>query len=423
MSDLLAVIDANNFYVSCERVFNPKLIGKPVIVLSNNDGCVVARSNEAKKLGIKMGEPFFKIEEFAQKNGIYFFSSNYKLYADLSARVMSTIMRFFPDVEIYSIDEAFVSFNFLRQEEVIPYAKKVRSIIQQWTGIPVSIGIAKTKTLAKLANDFAKKNPETEGVFNICRVINIDDFLEMFPIQDVWGVGSRLTSKFYRAGVKTAKDLKYCDPKIVDSIAHINGLRTQAELNEKKSYEIENITQPKKSITCSRSFGERVDDLETLETAISNYAEQAALKLRQQGSVCGAVIAFLQTSRFDENLYFNAGEKIFENYTNYAGHIISASKDILKKIYRPGFRYQKCGVILTNIAQENESQLSLFEDENIARKQKEIIQTYDKINARYGKNAIGFASSFDKKDKWKMIRKRISPDYTADWNQLLIIKI
>lgn len=423
MSELLAVIDANNFYVSCERVFNPKLVGKPVIVLSNNDGCVVARSNEAKKLGIKMGQPFFEIADLVKKHNVEFFSSNYKLYADLSSRVMAAIMHYFPEVEIYSIDEAFVKFDFLNSNEVMPYAKKVKDKIKQWTGIPVSIGIAKTKTLAKLANDYAKKHQETENVFNIHSVDDIDKFLEQFPVEDIWGIGGKLSAKFRQAGILTAKDLKYANPSVVDKIAHINGLRTQDELNEKIAYEVEIDSPAKKSITCSRSFGEKVENIEPLETAISNFAEQAALKLREQQSVCRMLVVFLQTSRFDKKLYFNARETFFENYTNYSAQIIEAAVNSIRAIYRRGFRYQKCGVILADIQPENSIQFSLFENEEVRNKKSDIIKRYDKLNAKYGKGTLIFASSALQNDQWKMIRNRLSPEYTTSWKDLLTIKI
>ncbi len=419
----IAVIDANNFFVSCERIFNPKLNGKPVVVLSNNDGCVVARSNEAKKLGIKMGEPFFKIQHFVKLYGVKYFSSNYKLYGDISARIMNVIMQFFPEVEVYSIDEAFVYFDFLENDKINDYAKKVRNIILKWIGIPVSIGISTSKTLAKLANDYAKKHPETEGVFNTDDVENIDEFLKIFPVEDIWGVGRRISVKLNKNGIYTAKDLKYADAKLVDNIFHINGLRTQSELNGFTAYDVEDEIKPKKSITCSRSFGNKVTSLYILEEAISNYTTQAALKLRNQNSLCKAILIFLTTSRFVDNRYFNSNIVVFSNPTNYTPLMIDCAIQSLRKIYREGYEYNKCGVILLDIVSDSEYQVDMFYNDELNDKRNKVMKTVDFINQNFGKNTLSFASNYSKEKVWVMQRNHLSKEYTTNWEQLLTIKI
>lgn len=420
---IVAVIDANNFFVSCERIFNPKLNGKPVVVLSNNDGCVVARSNEAKKLGIKMGEPFFKIQHLVKLYDVKYFSSNYKLYGDISARIMNIIMEFVPDVEIYSIDEAFVYLDFLPLDKISEFAYNLRSIILQWVGVPVSIGISTSKTLAKLANDYAKKNPETNGVFNTNDVDDIDEFLKAYPVEEIWGVGRKISVKLNRNGIYTAKDLKYADTKLVDKIFHINGLRTQQELNEITTYEVENETKPKQSITCSRSFGNKITSLYILEEAISNYTTQAAIKLRNQNSLAKAILTFLTTSRFVENRYSNSDVFIFNNPTNYTPLLIDTAIKSLRKIYREGYEYNKCGVILLDLVPENEYQVDMFFEEELNNKRNKVMKTVDKLNDIYGKNTLGFASSFSKDKKWVMHREYLSNEYTTNWDQLLTIKI
>jgi len=423
MENKIAVIDANNFFVSCERVFNPKLKNKPVVVLSNNDGCVVARSNEAKKLGIKMGEPFFKIQSLVKIYDIKYFSSNYKLYGDLSARMMNIINEFCPDVEIYSIDEAFVNLNFLPDDKINDFAIKLKKTIEKWIGIPVSIGISSSKTLAKLANDYAKKNPSTNGILNTNDIENIDEFLNKFLVEDIWGVGRRISTKLYRNAIYTAKDLKYANPDIVDKIFHINGLRTQNELNGLSNYDVIAECSPKKSITCSRSFGNKVVDIEPLIEAVSNYTTQATLKLRQQNSLCKAILTFVSTSRFIENKYFNSDVQILENPTNYTPILIDKAVESIKKMYRKGYEYNKCGVILLNIISEDDYESDLFVDDNLNKKQNSLMKILDKINSNYGKNTISFASNLSKQKKWIMHREYLSNEYTTNWEQLLTIKI
>jgi DNA polymerase V len=306
MPPAFAIVDCNNFYVSCERVFNPKLVGKPVVVLSNNDGCVVARSNEAKALGIKMGVPVFQISRLMKTHNVQALSSNYALYADMSQRIMNTLSRFTPDVEIYSIDEAFLDLSQFKQYDLTDYGHKIRSTIKQWTGIPVSIGIAETKTLAKIANKIAKKSVKAEGVLNLTASPYLNRALEITDVGDVWGIG-RSYSKFLNTyGIHNALQLLDADDKFIKKRMGITGIRLLNELRGIPCYALEQFPYPKKGISVSRTFKNSIESLDDLKEAVAAYASIGAEKLRKEHSVAGVIMVFLMTNRFKkENYYVN----------------------------------------------------------------------------------------------------------------------
>ncbi|MHC4495312.1 MAG: Y-family DNA polymerase, partial [Planctomycetota bacterium] len=307
MKNIFALVDCNNFYVSCERVFEPSLEGKPVVVLSNNDGCVVSRSNKAKRLGIGMGVAFFEVKDFAEKHGVEALSSNYTLYADMSRRVMETLCNFTPEIEVYSIDEAFLNLSGLG-DNLTGYCRKIRQTVKQWTGMPVSIGIARTKTLAKIANRIAKRSPEATGVFELTQCTHIDRALAQTKVENIWGVGIKTCIKLKRAGIKTALDLRGVDAEWMRQRFGVTGVRTIYELRGNRCYELEQEPPTKKGITVSRMFGRKVETVEELKEAIACYASRAGEKLREQGLVAGAMTVFVMTSRFvnPRKRYFNS---------------------------------------------------------------------------------------------------------------------
>lgn len=421
-NQIVAVIDCNNFFVSCERVFNPKLEGIPVIALSNNDGCIIARSNEAKKIGIKMGQPFFEARELILRHKVKYFSSNYKLYGDLSNRVMSTIKQLCHDVEIYSIDEAFVYFEKSFCGNFTEYARNMRRIITQWTGIPVSIGVSNTKTLAKLANELAKKNPEYNGVLNLLDYEDTDSILKKVTVGDIWGVGRKLTIKMNRVGIYNAFDLKKANSDMILKNFSITGLKTLDELNGKPCIELDTTPPPKKGITCSRSFGVRVTKLSELKEAVSSYVTRASEKLRSQNSVTGAILTFVMTGKHSSEQYYNSDIEFFATPTEFTPKLINAAHKSLEKIYKENIPYKKAGVILLDIYPKNDFQSSIFETENPTESENRIMNLIDSVNRLHGKDSITFASTGTNR-RWRMLREHVSPEYTTDWNQLLTIKI
>ena len=334
-----ALIDGNNFYVSCERVFNPILIEKPVIVLSNNDGCVISRSNEAKALGIKMGQPLFECKHIIERCKVHVYSSNFALYGDMSARMMQVINDLVPHMEIYSIDEAFALFDNAMQS---PQARMriVRETVMRWTGLPVSIGIGPTKTLAKLANKRAKKDLLTHGVFDMS-IVNLDQFLAAFPVSDVWGIGRAYTKKLASKGITTALHLKNADDAWIKKNMSVLGLKTVSESRGISCIDLQEVVPSKQSITCSRSFGTTVTQLSALQEAIATYTTRAAEKLREQQLSCGALSIFCATSRFVSDRYSNSRTIELLQPTSYTPTLIYAATHAMEEIYRPGYFYHK----------------------------------------------------------------------------------
>lgn len=363
---IFALIDCNNFYVSCERVFDPSLRNRPVIVLSNNDGCVIARSPEAKKAGIKMGEPYFKVKPLVKKLQIRVFSSNYALYADMSSRVMSIIADSFPETEIYSIDESFALLDNC-VFDIEKHCTNIKDKIYKYTGIPVSIGIAQSKTMAKIASSIAKSQAKT-NVFSFIQNENTDNYLKNFYVEDIWGIGRKSSAYLYSKGIKTAFQLKNANFNILKNKLGINGLRTIKELNNISSYPLESNPAASKSIRSSRSFPKSLNNKESLREAVSSFSSIAGLKLRKQKSKAGYLTVFLMTDRFKTDFKFLAKTIDFDFPVNDDFSLVNASLKGLDQIYSKSFFYKKAGIVLGNISHEDFNQMTFFNNKDIEKK-------------------------------------------------------
>ncbi len=425
MKNVIALVDCNNFYASCERVFRPDLEGKPIIVLSNNDGCVVARSNEAKKLGMPFGKPVFEAEPLIKKHHVYVFSSNYSLYGDMSQRVMQILEQFSPELEIYSIDEAFLGLTGFADRDLHAYGRKIRNTIKNWTGIPITIGIAETKTLAKVANRFAKKNTEYNGVLDISsyREHEIDELLKKIDVSDIWGVGWQYEKFLKRNNFITAYDLKNAPDKWVKKHMTVMGLTTVWELRGTPSIKLEQMTPHNKEIVSSRSFGRPVETLAEMEEAVATYVTIAAEKLRKQKCLASFIQVFLATNRFKpmEPQYSNAYMYELPEATDSTVEFIKHAHENLKKIYRKGYRFKKAGVMLSGIVPEDRYQLNLFTESYFKSRNRRLTTIIDQVNEKWGNDTLHYAATGLKKP-WMMKRAHKSPHYTTQWDQLRVVK-
>jgi len=415
MKPVFALIDCNNFYVSCERAFNPRLAGRPVVVLSNNDGVVVARSDEAKALGIAMGVPAFKVAGILEKNNVHIFSSNYTLYADMSDRVMQTLSTFTPAIEIYSIDEAFLNLAALSQSPV-DCASRIRATVKKWTAMPVSIGIAHTKTLSKIANRIAKKSPQADGVFDLTGAGDIDALLGTIAVEHIWGVGIRTAIKLKEAKIKTAFDLKNADTYWIRKKFGVVGLRTVYELRGDVCYSLEENPPARGQLVVSRSFGEPVGDIEKLKEAAAAFAVRAGEKLRQEKLFANLISVFVTTSRFIKNRYFNSQTAAFEVATNDTTELIRAACLCVEKLYRKRCLFKKCGVVLHSLVSEDQIQHNLFDTAD-REKSKRLMLAVDLINTRFEDSVHWAAEGL--KQSWQVKFKRRSRRFTTDWSDLL----
>lgn len=442
MGQLFGLIDCNAFYVSCERAFQPALEKKPVVVLSNNDANIIARSNEAKSLGLTMGMPFFKAKDIIDKNGVTWFSSNYPLYGDMSRRVHDTIGQFVPALEHYSIDEAFVNFEGGHQETD---AHEIKQTVKQWTGIPVSIGIGSTKVLAKIANHIAKKKPEYGGVVDLSGA-DADRYLKDFDVADIWGIGPQ-SAKFLKSDsegdseqpdlweaaglprirqkpkIETALDLKRCSDEWIRKHLTIKGLRLVWELRGISCLPLELFEKPRKGLCCSRSFGKPVTTIEDLREAISMHATRGGEKLRRQRLAASHLTVFISTSRFRQNpdeIYSASASLRLLPPTSYTPALVAAIQPLLERVYKPGFIYHKAGIFLTDIVPDTEKQQSLLvrvDDERDAR----LMSAVDRINKKHGRHTVRpLAMGFDQ--KWKMKQARLSPRYTTRLDEVLRVR-
>ena len=415
----LALVDCNSFYVSCERLFNPRIRKKPVVVLSNNDGCIISRSNEAKALGIKMGEPYFKAKDIIVRNKVEVFSSNYSLYGDLSRRVMRTLKRFNAEIEVYSIDEAFIDLSNFPDDEVEKIGKEIRETVLQWTGIPTSIGIAKTKTLSKVANHIAKK--KQSGVTSLIGIDNLDPILEKVEINDVWGVGRQLTKFYQKNGIYNAKQLKNKSNTWIKKSSNVLGSRTAMELRGIPCINLETTQSKRKSCVVSRSFGKRIEKFQELKEAVANYCLNASEKIRSESLVAKAITVFVRTSPFQRNFsyYSNAKTIDFPIATNNSIEIVKTAVSILEKIFKNGYQYQKAGVMLAGL-RNDDGRKNLFSSEK-DEKIKSLMQSIDNTNYRYGRSTLSLASAGVHK-KWNMRRQYSSKIDTADFYCLPTIR-
>ena len=416
---MIALADCNNFYASCERVFNPKLERKPVVVLSNNDGCIIARSNEAKKLGIKMGEPAFKIKNILEKYNVNVFSTNFALYGDLSKRVMNTFRTEVNKMEVYSIDEAFLDLSDLPDME---RAIQIKKKVQMWTGIPVSIGIAKTKTLAKVANHIAKRYTKV-GCFMFDDEDLIRRALNIFPVEDLWGIGRKHAKRLKEFGIHTALRFRETDINWVKRHFSINAVKLQKELKGAICYPLETTIQRKKNICTARSFGKEIKELSKLREVVSSHANTCATKLRKEKSCCSTISVFLSTNPFKPQAKQYHPYRVFnlDVPTNDSIEIVKFALKGLDQIYRSDCIYKKAGVIVGRTIPESQVQLSLFD--NLDRdKRREINSVVDTINKKMGRNKVKLAVQGSGR-KWRLRQERLSPCYTTRFSDILEVRI
>ena len=416
---VFALIDCNAFYVSCERVFNPKLNNRPVVALSNNDGCIISRSKEAKALGIKMGVPLFKVKDIVEKEKVVVFSSNYTLYADMSRRVMNIISSSSPYTEIYSIDEAFVELSSL-PIDYESYAHQLRQTILQHTGIPVSIGIASTKTLAKVANHKAKKDDSLNGVCSLVNYNNIDQILELTEVGDVWGVGRRLSKKLINHGIHNAKLLKNCSDSWIRKMMSVNGLKTITELRGISCIPLEEYSMTRKSCCTTRSFGKLLTNLEDIEQAVTTFARRAAERIRSESLAASCVSVFVRTNPFDKKsaYYSNGASRTLAHQTHDSITIIETSLLLTKRIFKNNYQYKKAGVLLSGLCDESEIQETLFEKNY--NQNSDLMAAGDAINYRYGRDTLQMASEC-KVGNWRQKRENCTRNYTTQIDRLLLV--
>ncbi|PVE08677.1 Y-family DNA polymerase [Limnohabitans sp. Rim28] len=416
----LALVHCNNFYVSCERIFRPDLARVPMVILSNNDGCVVSRSNEAKALGIKMGQPWFECKELAEEHGILAMSSNYALYADMSNRVMTILSDFSPQCEVYSIDENFVDLTGMPKIREVSYAMRER--VGMWTGMPVCVGIGPTKTLAKLANHVAKKHPRSKGVFNYNALTNVQktNLLQHLPVEDVWGVGRKLTKRLASFGVTNALDLREAHIPTLRAEFGVVMEKTQRELQETPCIKLEEVPADKKQIVSSRSFGSMVTELPVLKDALSTFVANACAKLRAQKSHASVIQVFLGTNRFRKELpqYAPCLAVPLPYPTNDSLEVNRWAAFLCERMFKPDYQYKRAGIMLSEISPVTHSQGDLLEAVH-ADKHK-LMEALDNLNARYGRGAVK-VSTQGAYSGWQMKQERKSPNYTTSWDDVPLV--
>ncbi|MFA9393767.1 MAG: Y-family DNA polymerase [Halodesulfovibrio sp.] len=422
-----ALVDCNNFYCSCERVFRPDLIGKPIIVLSNNDGCIISRSNEAKKLGVQMAAPYFKQKRFLQRNNVTVFSSNYPLYGDLSERVMKTLRTFCPDMEIYSIDEAFLRLDGFTTYNLTEYAQHIRNTVYKWTGVPVSIGIAPTKTLAKIASHICKKTPSSSGVYNMNEQwenkSQINALLEKVPVGDIWGVGRKSSEKLFNYGITSARQLRDRDNAWLQKMLTVTGLYTAFELRGISSIALDDAPATRRSIRSSRSFGSPVTEKKDAQEAAVAYMVRAAEKLRREELLASTLSVFIKTSTHrpgDQHAeYIN---HTLDKPTDYTPLLVHHASEMLRRIFREGHEYQKVGVLLSGLESKHNQQGSLLEivsprTQDQSESESRLMHVTDAINRKFGRGTVQYAGE-GLGQPWKMKQENLSPKYTTDWGEL-----
>jgi DNA polymerase V len=407
---MIGLVDCNNFYVSCERVFRPDLLTTPVVVLSNNDGCAISRSLEAKALGIKMGEPYFKFKDLVQTQGVHIFSSNFSLYGDMSKRVMDIIKGMAPKTEVYSVDESFIDATGIQDLET--FGPTLRARILQWTGIPTCIGFGPTKTLAKVANHRAKKNPATGGIYILK---NPDEVLESMAVQDIWGIGRRLGERLNKIGILSALDLKKANPEKIRNLFSTLVEQTVLELNGIRCFPITPRPQLRQSIQVSRSFKTEITSYSDLSTRICSFALRAAEKLRSEGTKCRRVTVWIRTNPFSQTgFYGNSIEYLFPQDVSDIQSILKGARECLKTLYRPGYGYKKASVTLSAISNGEQIQKGLFDQD--LRKMDKLSRTMDILNSRFGKGTVQTASCGSLENIGN--RQFRSPAYTTKWEEV-----
>ena len=430
-STVYAMVDCNNFYASCERVFDPSLFEKPIVILSNNDGCVIARSQEAKDLDIPMGAPEFKYRRQFKQQGVAVRSSNYPLYGDMSHRVMETLRQLTHNVEVYSIDEAFAELSTNIYPDLLEYGQIIRKTVLKWTGLPVSVGIAPSKTLAKIANHIAKKQKKYDGVFSFCERDNINEFLEKTPVNEIWGIGQGLTIRLNRFGINNALQLKQTinNKTWVRKHLAVTGLRTVLELNGIPTSGLSHGRDSRKGILTSRMFGKPLYALEDIQEAMATYVSRAAEKLRVQNSMAGNIQVMLVGDKY-ENI---RGRYKFGAYyalpvpTAHTPTLIKIAQKLTEQAFESGRKYKKAGVMLTGIIPHNEVQMDLFDPAMYTQRQFRLMECMDRINSKFGRNHTAFAATGlhkkgDHHNQWLMNQNYLSKRYTTRWDELLTVK-
>jgi DNA polymerase V len=433
-ASMYALVDGNNFYVSCERVFRPSLNGRPVVVLSNNDGCAIARSNEAKALGIKMGSPWFQIRHMEEAHGLVALSANFTLYGDMSNRMMSLAAGLGPSQEIYSIDESFVGLQGLRGD-LITRSHAIRARIHQWVGIPCGIGIGHTKTLAKLANHIAKTAERKPGSYpaelaQVCNLTalpaqDLDDVLASTLVEEVWGVGRKIGAQLHQCGVHTVLDLVRLDPAMVRRRWSVVLERTVRELQGMQCIELDDAPEPKREIACTRSFGQAVTELPALVEAVSEFASRAAEKLRKQGSLASQLLVFCHTSPFRPGPRFNKSVVVpLRQPTADTGKLVWAATAGMRRMYEPGYKMAKAGVMLLDLMPGKVMQGELDLEDEDHRDRTQLMVALDALNQRYGKGTVhsGATGGTKKGKDWGMKQERRTPQYTTRWEDVPVAR-
>ncbi len=421
---VFALVDCNNFYVSCERAFNASIQNTPTIVLSNNDSCVVARSNEVKKLGVKMGQPVFEIAGLIRKHHVQVFSSNYSLYADMSDRVMTVLSQFSPHMEMYSIDEAWLDLSQLQSNDFTELGRTIKARVFQHTGIPVSVGIAPTKSLTKIANEIVKADPEYQGVLDLTTYSDeqIDELLAKVEIKDVWGIGHKYALFLSNHGIVTAKELKYADEKWIRKYLTVTGARIVLELRGISCIPLEEERPPKQGIMCAKTFGREIKTREEMQEAITTYTARAAEKLREQDSLTTSITVFIRTNSFKKNIeqYSNSFTLKFPYPTAFTPDLIKYALKGLQAIYRPGYSYYKAGVMIAKITPQSSLQPDLFGDFSLTEHYREaqLMAVVDAINRIYGRNTLIFAIQ-GISQRWRMRQLKLSNHFTTKWDEIL----
>ncbi|MBX7150730.1 Y-family DNA polymerase [bacterium] len=418
---MIAIVDCNNFYASCERVFNPAMRRRPIVVLSNNDGCIIARSEEAKQLGVPMAEPLYKAMSLIRKHNIQVFSSNYALYGDMSQRVMRVLSQFTPSIELYSIDEAFLDFSGFDHKNLTDYGQTIRRCVRQCTGIPASIGIAPSKTLSKIANRIAKKNPDMNGVFELVTDSEQEVWMKKTPVESVWGVGRNIAQTLLTYNISTAWDLRNASESWIRRQFGVVGARMVRELRGIPCLPLDACPPPKQGIASTRSFGKIVTEIDDLKEAVATYVTRAAEKLRKQNSVAQMLTVFLHTNPFSETAkqYYKSASWTFQVPTDDTGEMIQHALQVLDKIFRKGYRYKKAGVILTGITSRESIQGSLLDTKDRERSEK-LMNVLDQINHSMGTHTVHYAST-GISQRWRMLSEKRSPNYTTRWNELPVV--
>ena len=418
---IFALVDCNNFFVSCERVFRPDLWNRPVAVLSNNDACIVARSNEVKAMGVPMGAPLFQIEHLMKGKDVTIFSANFRLYGDFSQRVVQILMQAAPEIEVYSVDESFLEISSLPISDYQEWAGTLREQIFRWTGIPVSIGVAPTKTLAKAASEYAKKTLSESGAFVVTEE-NRTELLKWLQIRDVWGVGYAMGPRLLQRGVSTGYDLTQVSETWVQQHMSIRGLKTVKELKGKSCLPLESEIEPQRSIARTRSFGHNVRDYYQLEGAVATFTAQAAVKLRTQGQVASAVMVFARTpQKFEAGRGSSTVVRLGQPSAD-TGELIAAALEGLQIIHDPDFAYKRAGVVLVGLTSREAWQLSLLEDSSGLDRRNQLMRAADRLNARYNTRLIRYASEHLERTEWHSKHQLRSPAYTTSWADLPVIR-